>query len=255
MRSGRTCTVAPRSQAASVPPGPRSASRRRRPRTTRPAPSVRSSAAPWPRTSSSRQRRPSTSTSGCGTSVPASRRPARPRRSISGPPAAAASGCRSPAAPPPGSGGRRPAPPGGRRRPARPPPVISRPSSSATPDQRAGVRLPLGLVAVEQGVGRLPRQHRGQLPGQLVHVAQAEPQPLPDERRGQVRGVAGQQHPARPATGRPPARGTCTRRPARSPAPAGSTGASSAASRSGSGQLGRGLPRPPAGTPSGTGRR
>src|SRR4051794_6437499 len=87
IRSGRTTTArAPPIQAASAPLGSSTASTvPSSRRTVSPAPSRSSSAAPGPRTSSSRLRRPPASTSGWGTSVPASRRPARPLRSTRGP--------------------------------------------------------------------------------------------------------------------------------------------------------------------------
>ena len=82
---------------------------------------------------------------------------------------------------PAGGAARRPRAPAGRASttpahggPARPPPVISLPTSCGHADQRAGVRRALGLVGVEQRVVGAPGQHVGELPGQLVHVAQAE---------------------------------------------------------------------------------
>ena len=56
----------------------------------------------------------------------------------------------------------------------RPPPVISRPEQQGEPDQRPGVRRPLGLVGVQQRVVGRPAQHGGELPAQLVGVAQPE---------------------------------------------------------------------------------
>jgi hypothetical protein len=63
-------------------------------------------------------------------------------------------------------------------------------------DQRPGVRRPLSLVGVQQPVVRAG-QHGGELPAELVDVAQPQPEALADERRGEVGGVAAQQHPAR----------------------------------------------------------
>ena len=120
-----------------------------------------------------------------------------------------------------------------RRRPARPPPRHQPAEQLGDPDQAPGRAAPARPGRCRAGRRRpRPRQDGGQLPGQLVHVAQPEPQPLPDERRAEVGGVAGQEHPAGPpAVGdlRPERR---TRPRARSRRAAGSTGASSAASRS-----------------------
>ena len=70
------------------------------------------------------------------------------------------------------------------------------------PLHRRDVRPALGLVGVEQRVGRAA-EHGGELPGEVGRVARAGREPLPGERRHHVRGVAGQQHAAAaPARGR-----------------------------------------------------
>ena len=160
---------------------------------SRPSGSSSTRAGPPPRTSSSSCRRPSTTTAGCGSSVPASRRPGR-----SGPRAdrrAAAAWCWWPPGPnrgePDGEPGGRGAHQRGRATAA----GHERAEQQGHADQRPRVRLALGLVGVEE-VGAVERG--GELPGQLVDVAQPQPQRLPDERWREVRGVAGQQHPAGP---------------------------------------------------------
>jgi hypothetical protein len=60
-------------------------------------------------------------------------------------------------------------------------------------DQRGGVRPPLLLVGLEQGVIGAPVQDRCQLPCQVGRVADAAVEALPGEWRGQVRGIAREQ--------------------------------------------------------------
>ena len=63
--------------------------------------------------------------------------------------------------------------------------------------QRArGDRVALGLVAVEQLVGRDALDDLGELPAEVHGVLHAEAQPLPARRVVDVRGVTGQQHAA-----------------------------------------------------------
>jgi hypothetical protein len=63
-------------------------------------------------------------------------------------------------------------------------------------DERAHVRPALGLVGVEQRLGRGARAPRGELPPQVGRVADAGAQALAEERRRLVRGVAGEQQAA-----------------------------------------------------------
>ena len=120
------------------------------------------------------------------------------------------------------------------------------------PDERAGVRFALSLVGVQHPLREAAVEHPGQLPGKVRRVPHAGAHPLADERRGEVGGVAEQEHPASPATGRPAGPGRCTRPPA--PAAAGrpgrhrSTGRSAGAARPGRGSPPR-SPRAAAGTP------
>ena len=59
-------------------------------------------------------------------------------------------------------------------------------------------RETLGLVGVEQRLLGRPPQLEVELPHQIVGVAQAGAEPLPDERRGLVRGIASRRtRPAR----------------------------------------------------------
>ena len=62
-------------------------------------------------------------------------------------------------------------------------------------DGRAQVGFAFGLVAIQQCLWRTVG-HRRQFPGEVRGIAQARTQALPGKRRGLVRGVAGQQHPA-----------------------------------------------------------
>ena len=244
-RSQRRRVPAGSSRAISVP-----SSRR----TRRPSSTSRSSAAPGPRTSSSRQRRPPATTSGCGTSVPARRRPARPRRSTSGPPAQR----RGPAVG--GQGGdRRDPPDDGQHAPAdgvpAPPAAGHEPAQQlGDADQRAGVRLPLGLVGVQQPVAGRTTEDVGELPGQLVDVAQPEAQPLAHERRAEMGGVPGQQHAAGPpAVGHLGAERVLDRADELDRRRVDGRTAGPPAARAC--QVRRPSPPAPSGTPSGTGRR
>ena len=54
----------------------------------------------------------------------------------------------------------------------------------------------LGAVGVQQRVGHRSREDEVELPREVGHVAQVRAHPLPGERRHEVRGVAGEQHPA-----------------------------------------------------------
>jgi hypothetical protein len=58
--------------------------------------------------------------------------------------------------------------------------------------------VPFGVVGVQQPVRRPAVDLGGQLPAQVDRVLDAQVQPLPAGRRVDVRGVAGQQHPAGP---------------------------------------------------------
>ena len=232
-------------------PGPRRGPRNWSSRRTSQSPPACSTAAPGSRTSSSWQRRPLNDHLGLRdqrAGVVAVARPRapdeRPRRS---------GGVRAVRRQPRHgrSGGRRPALPGGRRR-RRAPTVINTPSSCDIPDQRARVRLPLGLVGVQQVVVGLPGQDGGELPGRAGGRPQTESEALPDE--GRLRWAASRRAaPGRPASGRPPARGRCTRRCARSrprPGPPAPSAAQALRRR----QV-RDRPPGASGTPSGTGRR
>ena len=64
------------------------------------------------------------------------------------------------------------------------------------PDHRAGVGFALGLVGVQRVLAEVAADDAGEFPRQVVGVAQPGAQALPDERGGQVRGVAEQEHPA-----------------------------------------------------------
>ncbi|GAA2676066.1 hypothetical protein Apa02nite_003500 [Actinoplanes palleronii] len=59
-----------------------------------------------------------------------------------------------------------------------------------------GDRVPLGVVAVQQLVAGLAADHLGELPAQVEGVLQTQVEALTTGRRVDVRGVAGQQHPA-----------------------------------------------------------
>ena len=133
--------------------------------------------------------------------APASR-PAAARPGRGAPPAdrarAAASGCRSPAGPPPGSAGRRPA----RRGAARHPP--GRPASSAgraagRPRSARGRAAPARPGSC-RAARRRPRPARTAASFQASWCTSRSPSPIPwpDERRAEVGGVAGQEHPAGP---------------------------------------------------------
>ena len=69
-------------------------------------------------------------------------------------------------------------------------------------DHLPGVAAALGRIALQQPRAGLSAGDHGQLPGQVVGIAQAGVHALAREGRRQVRGVAGQQNPALP-----PARG------------------------------------------------
>ena len=62
-------------------------------------------------------------------------------------------------------------------------------------DELPHMRRTLGLVCVEQRVGRPAGEHQLKLPGEVGDVADPCAQPLTQERRGLVRRVAGEQHP------------------------------------------------------------
>ena len=78
-------------------------------------------------------------------------------------------------------------------------PVLAAGHRPADPDglfyQGPGVRAAFGLVAVQQVLLGLAGEHVGDLPGQVVGVAQPGGQALADERRGEVGGVAEQEDP------------------------------------------------------------
>ncbi len=64
------------------------------------------------------------------------------------------------------------------------------------------MRLALGLVRVQHLLGQAAVEHPGQLPGEVGRIPHAAAQSLPDERRGEVGGVAEQEHPpVAPAVG------------------------------------------------------
>ncbi len=62
----------------------------------------------------------------------------------------------------------------------------------------AGDRVALRVVTVQQALRRPPVDLGGELPAQVERVLDPEVEPLPAGRRVDVRGVAGQQHPAGP---------------------------------------------------------
>ena len=64
----------------------------------------------------------------------------------------------------------------------------------------AGDRVPFGVVAVQQPLRCPAADLGGQLPAQVERVLDAEVEPLPTDRRVDVRRVAGQQHPPDPIT-------------------------------------------------------
>ena len=57
-------------------------------------------------------------------------------------------------------------------------------------------RAALGVVGVQQRLGGLARQHRGELPAEVDRVAHAGVEPVPAPRWVLVRGVAGQEQPS-----------------------------------------------------------
>ena len=65
-------------------------------------------------------------------------------------------------------------------------------------DVLPGRRVPLVVVALQQLLGRPAPAHVGDLPGRVLGVGHPGVEPARAERRDQVRGVAGQQHPADP---------------------------------------------------------
>ena len=78
--------------------------------------------------------------------------------------------------------------------------------------QGLGVRAAFGVVGGEQVCPGPAGEHVGELPGQVVGVAQPGRQALADERRGEVGGVAEQEDRARPGSGTPAGRGRCRSR-------------------------------------------
>src|SRR5579864_8869882 len=87
------------------------------------------------------------------------------------------------------------------------------PASHRPPDayslfhHRAGVRAPFGFIGCEQVLIGPPRQYVGELPREIVSVAQSRAQSLADERRSQMRRVAEQKHPPKlEARGQPGAK-------------------------------------------------
>ena len=56
--------------------------------------------------------------------------------------------------------------------------------------------MPLGLVGVEQALGRRPVDDLGQLPAEVHGVLDADAEALPAGRVVDVRGVAGEQDPS-----------------------------------------------------------
>ena len=77
-------------------------------------------------------------------------------------------------------------------------------------DQGPGVRAAFGLVAGQQVRPGPAGEHVGELPGQVVGVAQPGGQALADERRGEVGGVAEQEDPPGPEAGRQPGPEACS---------------------------------------------
>src|ERR1700760_5033178 len=62
-----------------------------------------------------------------------------------------------------------------------------------TGDDGADMRLAFDLVAVEQGIIRLAAQYQRQLPGEIGRVTYAGAEPLPQERRRLMHGIAHQE--------------------------------------------------------------
>ena len=82
------------------------------------------------------------------------------------------------------------------------PPVISQPMKMASWTTRRGVWAALFLVGVEEPLVGVALHDQCELPGEVGRVADAGAHALSDERRGQVGGVAEQEHPAvAPAVG------------------------------------------------------
>ncbi len=78
-----------------------------------------------------------------------------------------------------------------------------------------GHRVPFGVIAVQQPL-RCPAVDRGgELPAEVERILDAEVEPLPADRRVDVRRVAGQQHPADPVALGQPGRVTESGEPAR----------------------------------------
>ena len=78
--------------------------------------------------------------------------------------------------------------------------------------QGCGVRAAFAVVGVEQVFPGPAGEHVGELPGQVVGVAQPARQALADERRGEVGGVAEQEDPPGCGSGMPSGRGRCRSR-------------------------------------------